>query len=169
MKKLLFAAVISLPLLASCTGTTPTMQTIATDVDSIATSLAAASQSLQAGKVLTAAQTTTFDSALAQVQAISSKIALTPTTAAATPLVQQLASALNAAIGVLSTSALLPQPVPEILAAINIVLPVVEAQVGIAPTPVLGVSATYDSSLTNVQQAEAFLKAQADTFRSHIQ
>ena len=146
-------------LLAACVNGAVSLPTVATDADNIATGLAAAAKDLRDANVLSAAQLVQLDDALSAVQAAAAAVAQATSASAAQPEVEQLAAAVNAMVAAISEVPTLPAPVPEILAAANVMLPVLESAVGL-PVPAAASAAMTPS------EAERVLAEQAQDFRA---
>lgn len=145
--------------IAACANGTVTLGSFASEADDIATGLAAAAADLRQGNLLSAAQLTQMDNALSAVQAASSAVARAANAEAAQPEVAQLVAGVNAMVAALSEVPSLPAPVPEILTAADVMLPVLEASVGLA------VPVAASTTAMTPAEADAILAGQAAQFR----
>lgn len=151
--------------MTACAGMT--VASFATDADDIATGLAAAAADLRQANLLTADQLTRMDSALSIVQAAAGAVAKAANVQAAQPEVAQLVAGVNAMVGALSTLPTLPAPVPEILTAANVMLPVLESAVGLSAPVAAGAGMPIPAGAAGMTpaEAEAVLAEQAQMFR----
>ena len=159
MRALLPSLTFAAFLLGGCVNGQFSVGAAANDADAIATGLAQAVKDLRTGNALSAAQMAQIDTALADVQATSAALAKAASQTQAQSLATQIAGDVNAIVAAASAIPTLPPPVPEVLAAADVMLPVLEADVGIqAP---LGAAPGM-----SVAQARALLAAQAAKFRA---
>lgn len=139
--------------LAGCAGTTAAgsaLQQAISDAGLIATGLAGALKQLAAASfsapILVKATT-----AVADIQAAVAALASAASATAAQPLVQRIGADVNAVVGVLAGLPL-PAPVSTALTAASVLLPVIEAAVGIV---VSAVAPHAQSAMTPAQARRA--------------
>ena len=139
-RELLSRTILAAPLgfaLYGCANANQIAATVASDASLIATGLQGALANISTLNIsgLTADKMQTIGLALVGLKSVASALALATTTAQAQPLVQQLETDLNAIVGALAALPLPPQ-ISVALQAAAILLPVIEAAVGmVIPTP----------------------------------
>lgn len=135
----------ALALAACSTGLTAAQiaaQTV-TDAKLLANGFSGVLAGLQTLHDIPAASATIVTSALSSALAIAQSISSSMTTAAAQPLVTQIETDFSAALSALSVVTL-PTPISGIIAAIQVVLPLVETAVGL----ITGVSVVETPSMS---------------------
>ena len=123
--------------LYGCANANQVASTVASDASLIATGLQGALANIGNLNIsgLTADRIQTIGLALAGLKTVATSLAMATTSAQAQPLVQQLETDLNAIVGALATLPLPPQ-ISVALQAAAILLPVIEAAIGmVIPTP----------------------------------
>ena len=132
IRHLLLATALVASLAACSSTTTPvTVQSVANDVNLIATGLNNALSQPSVVAVIPAATMTQIETALAELTKLSADVAAAPSATAAKGTVAVVEADVNAIVASLAGLPL-PPPAPMILEAANIILPVVEVAIGIA-------------------------------------
>ena len=151
----LFTASVTLVPLAGCNAVGQTsvpagLQQAAQDVSLIASGLGSATLSLTG--LVPPATLATIQKALTEINQVATLLGQAPTAAAGAPLVQQLEGSINAIVGATATLQL-PGKWNAALAAVQVLLPVVEIAVGLVTPPRMARTAM------TVEQARATLAA----------
>lgn len=135
-RMLLRTSALALPAigLAGCAslGITLTPAQVAQDAASIAGGLAQVVASLGTAAGLSSTDISTIAQWASTAQTAASGVASTLTASQALPFVSQIAVAVNTVVAILAKVTVLPAPIPTILAAAEVLLPVLESAVGIA-------------------------------------
>lgn len=97
---------------------------------------------------------------VADLKSLAAAVAQASTTAQAQPLVQQVEADVNAIVAALAVLPL-PQPLPAVLAAASILLPVIEASVGLIVTPPAPAPAQKLRMQMTPGEARAILRGEA--------
>ncbi|MGH6714580.1 MAG: hypothetical protein ACREDC_00150 [Bradyrhizobium sp.] len=124
------ATAIAALALAGCANGSPTLATVAVDVKTIANGLSGALANLPPGTV-PASKSPIVQAALADLAVVAAGISSADSAAAAQPMILRVETDVNAVVGILSSMPL-PAPLPAVFQAAMVLLPVVEAGVGMA-------------------------------------
>lgn len=125
---------IVLPLgVAACAGKTAAQvgQTVVSDVQLIGNALSASLPALAVVSGLSASAVSSIQAAIGQIGTIGQQIVAGMTVAQGQPLVQQIETDFGTVLGIVSGLPL-PGGISQVIAAVQILLPVVEAAVGMA-------------------------------------
>jgi hypothetical protein len=133
MNRTLLAALPAL-LLAAC-QTAPTPAQVATDAAALAKGVNQIAGELANLHDLSPQLAATIEEASADAAAAASALAQAEAQGAEQTLALRIAGDVNAVVGALAALPNLPQPVGEVLNAAQVLLPVFEAEAGIAPAP----------------------------------
>lgn len=136
MKRRSILAGCSALALAGCAGLSPAQiaRQAVTDLGLIANGFAAGTPELASITGISAATLTSVSALFGKAQALAAGISATVTAETAKPVVQQIEAYFGEALTLLG-DLLLPPPFSTVLTALNVLLPVVEAAVGL-PVPV---------------------------------
>lgn len=121
-------ALAGIAALAGCATGSPPLAQVVADVQTIASGLSGAIEKLPPG-IIPGGTPSVITAALADLQAVAASIGAADTAAAAQPLVQRVAVDVNVVVGALA-SLPLPAPVSTAFQAAMVLLPVIEAAVG---------------------------------------
>lgn len=132
MIRVIIAAFLSLNLLAGCASSV-SLATVATDAHTITAGLQGALTSPAVVSFIPPGSQPAINQALADLATISSTLSSASSAAAAEPSVAQIEADVNAIINAVA-GLNLPAPVPMVLSAAAVLLPVIEAAVGL-PAP----------------------------------
>jgi len=146
------ATALAATMLAACAAGTMTPATVADDVTLITTAFTAMLPTLASTPGISAAATASVDQAVVDLQSAAAAVAAADTTVSARPVVVRVEANVNAVIAVLA-GLTLPAPISTILEAVSVLLPVIEAAVGLT-APV----GTEPGTMTPAQ-ARAVLRA----------
>ncbi|MGA9865253.1 MAG: hypothetical protein WBQ75_02310 [Acetobacteraceae bacterium] len=131
------AALLAATSLAACATGTPTPAAVASDVNLIATAFAAMLPTLASIPGINASTTASVNQAIGDLQVAATAIVSAATTAAAQPVVSRVETDVNAVIAVLAGLPL-PAPIPAVLEAASVLLPIIETAVGM--TTLVGIT-----------------------------
>ncbi len=131
------AASLAATSLAACAVGTPTPTAVASDVNLIATAFAAMLPTLASIPGISAPTTTSVNQAIGDLQVAATAIVAAATIAAAQPVVSRVETDVNAVIVVLAGLPL-PAPIPSVLEAASVLLPIIETAVGM--TTLVGIT-----------------------------
>jgi hypothetical protein len=136
-----------------------TLATVAADVNTIAAGLKGVLTQLGTMSIagLTPAIVSTVGTAIANIQSVAAAVSTATTTAAVQPLVQKIETYLNAVISALAAILLRP-PISTALQAAAILLPVVEAAIGLVTN---AVPMQMGASAMTADQARLILRGNA--------
>lgn len=141
-RRLVLAGLAALPVapLVGCVSGAPSVPPAAlSDLNLIADALEALMPQLGLVSGLSAAAINTATQAITDLQAAADAVAAADTIAAARPIVARIASDVSAVIGALS-AANLPEALTRALQAASVLLPIIEAAVGLAASAGAGIS-----------------------------
>lgn len=124
------ATALAATTLTACATGIPTPATVAQDVTLIATAFAAILPGFASIAGIGSATTATVGQAIVDLQAAAAAVSAADTTVSARPVVTRVATDVGAVIAVL-TGLPLPAPIATVLEAAAVLLPVIEAAVGI--------------------------------------
>jgi hypothetical protein len=145
------------------TGTTANkvLAVVAQDAATIASGLEGALPAIGAAAGMSATSVASIGQIIADVQAVSSQLAVAASTSAAQPLVQQLAADVNSIIAALQGVTTLPQQVQLALTAAAVLLPVILTAVELVIPPPPAAAARRSRSSMTPEQARVVLKSVA--------
>lgn len=146
------ATALAATTLAACATGTPTPATVAQDVTLIATAFTKVLPNFVSIAGISSATTATVNQAIVDLQAAAAAVSGADTTVSAQPVVARVEADVGAVIAVLAGLPL-PGPISTVLEAAAVLLPVIEAAVGIAAA-----AGTAPGTLTPAQ-ARAALQA----------
>jgi hypothetical protein len=139
-------------LLLACTNTTPYQ--VATDIATLANGVAGAAKVLAQDNVLPSSTLVTVDQDVSIIQAAALAVAQATAQSAQQTAVQQAADALNAVVNTLATAKGIPQEVQTALQAAEVLLPVIETEVGLQ-APAGAATAMIPDQARGILEAEA--------------
>ena len=148
-----FMALVSPAFAVACAG--QSFSQITTDAANIAGGVAAAAQTLRNGGMLPAQQQTAVDNAVSDLQAAATDVAQATTAAAKKGAVAQEVAAFNAVASALAGAKGIPQNVTTILTAADVLLPILEASVGLPVTASASATAMTPDEASTILSSEA--------------
>lgn len=142
--------------LAGCNVPDATVAQVSSDVSAIASSLQQVLGQIGSVSGVSAATVSTVGTAVADIQALATAISGAASVAVQKPLVQRLEGYVGAVVAALvPLSAVLPPPIPQVVMAVSILLPIVEAAVGM----ILPAQATAARPAMSSDQARVLLRS----------
>jgi hypothetical protein len=130
------SALAGLASATACQTLNPTLAQVTTDVQLIANGLQGILPDIATLASIPADVAAAIANALANLQVVAGQIGSASSTSSAQPLVQQVVTYVNIIVKALAVIPLIPPPISTVLQAAVVLLPIIEAAVGLIVTPV---------------------------------